>query len=381
MRQAGKRLLCALCAGALLAAAAGATDWGLWYGNGAGKPPTGEDSVQTLARYGAYYMGDADRKTLYLTFDCGYENGNTAKILDVLKAHHVPAAFFMVGGFLDEAPALARRMGDEGHLVGNHTAGHPNMTRLSKARFAQYRQVTGREIDPFYRPPEGSYTYENLAWAQQRGYHTTLWSVAYADWDPDRQPTRAAALQTLGSRVHPGAIVLLHAVSATNAAILDELLTSWERQGYTFAYLTALPGLQDPPQTAVPSACTFSVHGAAAPLSAYLIGGENYVRLRDFAAALPAGAGLGVAYDPDTATVCLTRGQDYAPGRGDLSGPADVAAMPAHPARQTILLDGAPCQARAYEIAGSHYVRLRDLAGWTGDAVGYDPDTQAVRVG
>ena len=159
--------MCAVCAGAMLAAAAGATDWGLWYGNGAGKPPSGEDSVQTLAQYGAYYMGDPDSKTLYLTFDCGYENGNTAKILDVLKAHHVPAAFFMVGGFLDAAPALARRMGDEGHLVGNHTAGHPNMTQVSKTRFtqeldslaAQYRQVTGRAIDPFYRPPVGSYTY------------------------------------------------------------------------------------------------------------------------------------------------------------------------------------------------------------------------------
>ena len=381
--------MCAVCAGAMLAAAAGATDWGLWYGNGAGKPPSGEDSVQTLAQYGAYYMGDPDSKTLYLTFDCGYENGNTAKILDVLKAHHVPAAFFMVGGFLDAAPALARRMGDEGHLVGNHTAGHPNMTQVSKTRFtqeldslaAQYRQVTGRAIDPFYRPPEGSYTYDNLKWAQEMGYHTTLWSVAYADWDQDKQPTRAAALQTLGSRVHPGAIILLHAVSSTNAAILDELLTGWEQQGYTFAYLTALPGLQDPPETAKPSACTFLVHGAAAPLTAYLIGGENYVRLRDFAAALPAGAGFGIAYDPDTATVELTRGQVYTPGSGELSGPADVAAMPAYPARQTILLDGASCALHAYEIAGSHYVRLRDLAGLTGDAVAYDPALQAVQIG
>ncbi len=250
-----KRGLCALCAGVLLSSAAGAINWGLWYGNGAGKPPNGEDSVQTLAKYGSYYMGDTDSKVIYLTFDCGYENGNTSKILDVLKKHHAPAAFFMVGDYLDTAPELSKRMGDEGHIVGNHTSNHPNMSKVSKTKFEQeltslskqyeqvtgrkldpfyrppegsythdnlqwamskvsktkfeqeltslskqYEQVTGRKLDPFYRPPEGSYTHDNLQWAQNLGYHTTLWSVAYADWDQNKQPSRESALKTLNSR-------------------------------------------------------------------------------------------------------------------------------------------------------------------------------------
>ena len=166
MKNICKRTLCAALALGMALLPAGATNWGLWYGNGLHQPPNGEDTVQTLAKYGAYYMGSADEKTLYLTFDCGYENGNTAKILDTLKKQHVPGAFFVVGDYLKTAPALVRRMGDEGHLVGNHTNNHPNMSKVGKARFtseltavsSQYRQLTGRSIAPFYRPPEASYT-------------------------------------------------------------------------------------------------------------------------------------------------------------------------------------------------------------------------------
>ena len=117
MKNICKRTLCAVLALGMALLPAGATNWGLWYGNGLHQPPNGEDTVQTLAKYGAYYMGSADEKTLYLTFDCGYENGNTAKILDTLKKQHVPGAFFVVGDYLKTAPALVRRMGDEGHLV------------------------------------------------------------------------------------------------------------------------------------------------------------------------------------------------------------------------------------------------------------------------
>lgn len=382
-----KRGLCALCAGVLLMGAAGAINWGLWYGNGAGKPPRGEDSVQTLAQYGSYYLGDTDSKVIYLTFDCGYENGNTAKILDVLKQHHAPAAFFMVGDYLDTAPALSKRMGDEGHLVGNHTTNHPNMSKVSKAKFeqeltglqAQYEQVTGRKLDPFYRPPEGSYTHENLQWAQDLGYHTTLWSVAYADWDQNNQPSRESALKTLNSRVHPGAIVLLHAVSSTNAAILDELLTGWENQGYRFAYLTALPGLSDSAKTAIPSDCTFAVDGAAAPLTAYLIDGANYVSLRDCAAALCAtNSAFAVGYDAPTDTVTITRGQRYTALGTELQGTADVAAMQATAGSEHLLVDGQPATVSAYSIAGANYVSLRDLAKLVGGTVDYDESTRQV---
>ena len=137
-------------------------------------------------------------------------------------------------------------MGDEGHLVGNHTNNHPNMSKVGKARFtseltavsSQYRQLTGRSIAPFYRPPEGSYTYDNLSWAQSLGYHTTLWSVAYADWDPASQPSYASAKQTIRARAHNGAIILLHAVSSTNAAILNDLISGWKAEGYTFKALS-----------------------------------------------------------------------------------------------------------------------------------------------
>lgn len=384
-----KRSLCALCAGLMLTGAAGATDWGLWYGNGAGKPPRGEDSVQTLAQYGSYYMGDPDRKVIYLTFDCGYENGNTAKILDVLKQHHAPAAFFMVGDYLDSAPELAKRMGNEGHLVGNHSENHPNMSKVSKTRFEQelntlsqhYREVTGRSLDPFYRPPEGSYNYDNLKWAQNMGYHTTLWSVAYADWDQNKQPSRESALKTLNSRVHPGAVVLLHAVSSTNAAILDELLTGWENQGYSFAYLSALPGLSDPAKTAIPSDCTFSLDGTAANLTAYLIDGSNYVSLRDCAAALAqTPSAFGVGYDEATDTVTLTRGQTYQALGSELQGAADVAAMQARAGSQHILVDGTQQPMQSYTIAGSNYVNLRDLTALIGGTVEYDEPSRAVTI-
>lgn len=152
-----KRMLCAALTCGMAISAAGATDWGLWYGNGLNQPPNGEDTVQTLAQYGAYYMGEADEKVLYLTFDCGYENGNTAKILDTLKEHHVPGAFFVVGHYLDAAPELVKRMADEGHLVCNHSDNHPNMTTVGYDRFAgeltglaaQYKALTGRTIAPF----------------------------------------------------------------------------------------------------------------------------------------------------------------------------------------------------------------------------------------
>lgn len=389
MKHRIKRSLCALCAGLMLTGAAGATDWGLWYGNGAGKPPNGEDSVQTLAQYGAYYLGDTDRKVIYLTFDCGYENGNTAKILDVLKQHHAPAAFFMVGGYLDSAPELAKRMANEGHLVGNHSENHPNMSKVSQTKFTQeldtlsehYRAVTGRSLDPFYRPPEGSYTYNTLKWAQNMGYHTTLWSVAYADWDQNKQPSRESALKTLNSRVHPGAIVLLHAVSSTNAAILDELLTGWENQGYSFAYLSALPGLSDPAKTAIPSDCTFWLDGTAANLTAYLIDGANYVSLRDCAAALSQSpSAFGVGYDEATDTVTLTRGQTYQALGTELQGAADVAAMPARSGSQHILADGIQQAMQSYTIAGSNYVNLRDLTALIGGTVGYDEPSRTVTI-
>ena len=382
-----KRMLCAALTCGMAISAAGATDWGLWYGNGVNQPPNGEDTVQTLAQYGAYYMGEAGEKVLYLTFDCGYENGNTAKILDTLKEHHVPGAFFVVGHYLDAAPELVKRMADEGHLVCNHSDNHPNMTTVGYDRFAgeltglaaQYKALTGRTIAPFFRPPEGSYTYDTLRWAQQLGYHTTLWSVAYADWDPENQASYASARQTINSRVHNGAIVLLHAVSATNAAILDDLITGWKAQGYTFKALSALPGLANPTVSAVPNDAPFTVDGQAAAPTAFLIEDSNYIKLRD-AAAMLAGTekGFSVAYDGASDAVALTSGAAYEPLGTELAGVRDAAAVQAGAGSQQMMLDGVPLELDAYMIDGANYIKLRDLGQALDCGVTYDPATQAV---
>lgn len=225
-----------------------AENWGLGF-SGEGEPPTGNASAEELARYDAYFMQDTDEKILYLTFDCGYENGNTPAILDALKKHNAPAAFFVVGNFIRDNPELIRRMAGEGHTVGNHTFSHPDMSSIStEEAFSQeltktedlYRQATGEEMTRWYRPPRGVYSTRNLEMAKELGYHTFFWSLAYVDWLQDRQPTAEEAFDKLLGRIHPGAIVLLHNTSRTNGQILDELLTRWEEMGYTFGSLDEL---------------------------------------------------------------------------------------------------------------------------------------------
>ena len=332
-------------------------------------------------------MGSADEKTLYLTFDCGYENGNTAKILDTLKKQHVPGAFFVVGDYLKTAPALVRRMGDEGHLVGNHTNNHPNMSKVGKERFtseltalsSQYRQLTGRRIAPFYRPPEGSYTYDNLSWAQSLGYHTTLWSVAYADWDPASQPSYASAKQTIRARAHNGAIILLHAVSSTNAAILNDLISGWKAEGYTFKALSALPGIKNPTVNALPNDAAFAVGEKRAAFTAFLIDDANYIKLRDAAAALSGTEkAFAVAYDAASDSVQLSRGGAYEALGTELSGMRDAAVVQAGAGSQSITLDGEALTLKSYLIDDANYVKLRDLAQALDCGVAYDNATRAV---
>lgn len=222
--------------------------WGLSFRQ-EGKAPIGPASQTQLAQYDAAYLGDTTRPVVYLTFDAGYENGCTAKILDTLKKHQVPAAFFLVGNYLEQNGDLVRRMVEEGHTVGNHTMHHPNMSQISdKAAFSKelqnlealYKDVTGQEMPKYYRPPQGVYSEENLKMAQELGYRTVFWSLAYVDWNNDAQPTPETAFSKLLPRMHNGAVVLLHSTSQTNADILDELLTKWKDAGYTFAPITEL---------------------------------------------------------------------------------------------------------------------------------------------
>ena len=224
------------------------SDWGLSFQT-EGQPPVGNVSADTLLQWDSYYVGDTTKNTIYLTFDAGYENGNTGAILDALKKHNVPACFFVVGNFIDSAPELVQRMVDEGHIVGNHTLHHPDMSSISdKEAFAaelngleeKYTALTGQPMQKFYRPPQGKFSEENLKQAQELGYTTVFWSLAYVDWYTDNQPTDEQAFAKLLPRIHNGAIVLLHSTSETNARILDELLTRWEEQGYTFGRLDEL---------------------------------------------------------------------------------------------------------------------------------------------
>ena len=213
---------------------ASADNWGLSFPN-EGQSPVGNASVEDLARYDAWFLGDTSQKVIYLTFDCGYENGYTEQILDALKKHNAPAAFFVVGSMIESAPDIIRRMAEEGHIVGNHTYHH------LESLAALYQETTGQELPRFYRPPQGKYSQENLKQAQALGYKTVFWSLAYVDWYVDNQPTAEQAYAKLLPRIHDGAIVLLHSTSKTNADILDELLTKWEDMGYRFASLEELP--------------------------------------------------------------------------------------------------------------------------------------------
>ena len=222
--------------------------WGLSFRQ-EGAPPIGNAGRDQLAAYDAAYLGDPARKVIYLTFDAGYENGCTEKILDILREQQIPAAFFLVGNYLEKNADLVRRMVAEGHTVGNHTMHHYDMSKLSdKESFAReltdlenlFREVTGKELPKYYRPPQGIYSEENLKMAKELGYRTVFWSLAYVDWQNDRQPTKEEAFAKLLPRTHPGAVVLLHSTSRTNAAILEELISNWKEEGYTFGTLEEL---------------------------------------------------------------------------------------------------------------------------------------------
>ena len=224
-------------------------NWGLSFQR-AGEPPVANATAEELAQYDAYYRENTEKKVLYLTFDAGYENGYTEKILDVLKKQEVPAAFFLVGNYIESEPDLVKRMVKEGHIVGNHTYSHPDMSAISSEEAFReelekleslYQETTGKKMKKFYRPPQGRYSESNLKMASEMGYTTVFWSLAYVDWYENQQPSREEAFKKMIPRVHPGAVVLLHSTSETNAEVLDELITKWKNLGYEFRSLDELP--------------------------------------------------------------------------------------------------------------------------------------------
>lgn len=203
-----------------------------------------------LSKYNAYYAEPkCKEKKLYLTFDCGYENGFTPKILDILKKQKVVAAFFVTKPFIREEPKLVKRMKKEGHIVGNHTVHHKSMPTLSDRDnkqeiidCAQYcKEVTGYEMDSFIRPPMGEYNERTLQLTKKMGYRTIFWSMAYVDFDVNKQPGKEYVIEHFQKYVHKGAIPLMHNVSQSNAEALDTVITNLKKDGYHFESLKKLP--------------------------------------------------------------------------------------------------------------------------------------------
>lgn len=202
-----------------------------------------------LSKYDAYYVNPkCKKKKIVLTFDCGYENGFTPKILDVLKKQKIVAAFFVTKPFIREGRELVRRMKKEGHIVGNHTVHHKSMPTLSDRDnkqeiidCAEYcKEATGYEMDHFIRPPMGEYNEKTLKLTKSMGYKTIFWSMAYVDFDVNKQPGKQYVVEHFKKYTHNGAIPLMHNVSQSNAEALDEVITNLKKEGYQFESLKKL---------------------------------------------------------------------------------------------------------------------------------------------
>lgn len=220
--------------------------WGLKKNKNA--PPDVPDYlIELLDKYGAIYKSN-EEKTLYLTFDEGYENGYTEKILDILKENKVPAAFFVTGPYIKKEADLIKRMTEEGHIVGNHTVNHPSMPDIPNEKIKteleelnqMYFDLTGKEMK-FFRAPMGEFSERTLRVTQEMGYTNVFWSFAYKDWETNNQKGTGYAYNQIIDGVHDGAILLLHAVSRDNAEILDKVIKDLKNQGYTFKSLTEFP--------------------------------------------------------------------------------------------------------------------------------------------
>lgn len=223
-----------------------------WYckRNAEHKQPIADPQFSFLDKCGGIYVdkvhGDENKeKVIYLTFDVGYENGNVAKILDVMKDAGVVGSFFILGNVIERNPDLVLRMANEGHIVCNHTLNHPNLVDKSEEKFKnevlglenEYGKLTGKEMGKFFRPPEGTFDRVMLERAQSLGYKTVFWSFAYADWDNNKQMDEDVALKKILDNIHNGEIMLLHPTGETNAKIMRRLITELKSQGFTFATL------------------------------------------------------------------------------------------------------------------------------------------------
>lgn len=207
-----------------------------------------EGFKEILQKNGAIFMGDTAKKEIYLTFDNGYENGYTVKILDVLKEKKVPAAFFVTGQYIKDQPDLLKRMVNEGHIIGNHSWNHPDVTRISNEKMKEelervkqgVAEVTGQKEMHFLRTPRGIFNERALAYSKELGYTNVFWSVAYKDWDTRDQKGWQYAYDKVMGQLHPGAVILLHSVSKDNTDALAKIIDDARQKGLEFKSLNQL---------------------------------------------------------------------------------------------------------------------------------------------
>lgn len=196
----------------------------------------------------SYYVGDTEQKTIYLTFDAGYDNGYLIKILDVLDEKGVKAAFFVTGDFLNRQSELTKEIHNRGHLVCNHSWSHKNITTLSKSQLDtelskvedKFEELTGSKMSKYFRPPAGEFNKTSLSVLKENGYSTIFWSLAYKDWDVNKQNGADYAYNSVMNNIHNGAIILMHTVSSDNANALGKIIDSLHNEGYEFASLDLL---------------------------------------------------------------------------------------------------------------------------------------------
>lgn len=194
---------------------------------------------QQYFKNGGVFIGDSDEKKICLTFDEGYENGYTPKILDILKEKNAKAIFFVTYDYCEKNPELIKRMISEGHIVGNHSWSHPSLPECSISEIQDEIMKLHDYVKKNYkyemnviRPPRGEFSEQSLEIAKSLGYDTMLWSFAYMDWEVENQPDPKSAYEKITSKTHNGAIYLLHAVSSTNTQILGDVIDFWKNNGY-----------------------------------------------------------------------------------------------------------------------------------------------------
>ena len=226
----------------------GANEYSWFFVKNGNSQPNVNDEERRINRYNGFCLDrsvndESDKRVLYLTFDVGYENGNVSKILNILESNDIKGSFFILDNILLKNLDLVKRMIDEGHLICNHTKKHKNICSYNKEQIRQelgsleklYFEKTGHQMSQYFRFPEGKYSESSLEFVSELGYKSVFWSLSYADWDNNNQPSPERAINKLLTNTHNGAIILLHPTSNTNVEILPYLIKKWKENGYIFS--------------------------------------------------------------------------------------------------------------------------------------------------